>query len=445
MASQGMRFQPASRRAQTWVLIDTSGSMDAPNRLPLVKQSLGGCCSLSSNRRSCCHRDLSGNAGTALEPTAASEKGKILSTIERLQAGGSTAAPRGSGRPMRLRSRTLIRRRQPRDPCDRRRLQRRDHQQGRTERLRRTSTWKGIFLSVLVSAWATTTTRWRQALAQNGNGTAAYIDTINEARKVLVEEATSTLIPIAKDVKIQVEFNPATVAEYRLIGYETRLLSRDDFTNDKVDAGRRRFRTDRNGPLRDRPDRWAARRRRLALRDTSRSQQRRQRAVGRVCISQDALQTAQSDVSALVATPIDHTPSMPASKMRRWMPALRPALRRLARFCGVASYRPVRLRRCAAGRLSVAWRGSVRLSVRIPPACARSQNRKRATIATAVRSVRRRRNNSRQPVTPVHFTLFQRGGHLPFRIARLHPPVTPDASSTARGRRPCAGVSSRCT
>src|SRR5262249_29030661 len=76
-----------------------------------------------------------------------------------------------------------------------------------------------------------------QALAQNGNGTAAYIDTINEARKVLVEEATSTLIPIAKDVKIQVEFNPATVAEYRLIGYETRMLQREDFNNDKGDAG----------------------------------------------------------------------------------------------------------------------------------------------------------------------------------------------------------------
>jgi Ca-activated chloride channel family protein len=76
-----------------------------------------------------------------------------------------------------------------------------------------------------------------QTLAQNGNGVAAYIDTINEARKVLVEEASSTLFPIGKDVKIQVEFNPATVAEYRLIGYETRLLNRDDFANDKVDAG----------------------------------------------------------------------------------------------------------------------------------------------------------------------------------------------------------------
>jgi Ca-activated chloride channel family protein len=76
-----------------------------------------------------------------------------------------------------------------------------------------------------------------QTLAQNGNGAAAYIDTLSEARKTLVHEASSTIFPIAKDVKIQVEFNPATVAEYRLIGYETRALNRDDFDNDKVDAG----------------------------------------------------------------------------------------------------------------------------------------------------------------------------------------------------------------
>jgi Ca-activated chloride channel family protein len=76
-----------------------------------------------------------------------------------------------------------------------------------------------------------------QTLAQNGNGTAAYIDTLSEARKTLVDEATSTLFPIAKDVKIQIEFNPATVAEYRLVGYETRMLAREDFENDKVDAG----------------------------------------------------------------------------------------------------------------------------------------------------------------------------------------------------------------
>jgi Ca-activated chloride channel family protein len=76
-----------------------------------------------------------------------------------------------------------------------------------------------------------------QVLAQNGNGVAAYIDTIGEARKVLVEQATGSLFTIAKDVKLQVEFNPTTVAEYRLVGYETRALRREDFNNDKIDAG----------------------------------------------------------------------------------------------------------------------------------------------------------------------------------------------------------------
>ena len=86
-----------------------------------------------------------------------------------------------------------------------------------------------------------------QALAQNGNGNAAYIDTLGEARKVLVEEAAATLFPIAKDVKIQVEFNPAAVAEYRLIGYETRALRREDFNNDKRGCGRDRRRAPGDG------------------------------------------------------------------------------------------------------------------------------------------------------------------------------------------------------
>jgi Ca-activated chloride channel family protein len=95
----------------------------------------------------------------------------------------------------------------------------------------------GIFLSVLGFGQGNYNDATMQALAQNGNGNAAYIDNLNEARKVLVQEAGSTLFTIAKDVKIQVEFNPAQVAEYRLIGYETRLLNREDFNNDKVDAG----------------------------------------------------------------------------------------------------------------------------------------------------------------------------------------------------------------
>ncbi len=101
------------------------------------------------------------------------------------------------------------------------------------ERKRKT----GVSLSVLGFGRGNYNDELMQALAQNGNGNAAYIDTLSEARKVLVEQAGSTLFTIAKDVKIQVEFNPATVGEYRLIGYETRQLKREDFNNDKVDAG----------------------------------------------------------------------------------------------------------------------------------------------------------------------------------------------------------------
>ena len=95
----------------------------------------------------------------------------------------------------------------------------------------------GTFLSVLGFGRGNLDDATMQALAQNGNGQAAYIDTLSEARKVLVDQLTGALFPIANDVKIQVEFNPAQIAEYRLIGYETRALRREDFSNDKVDAG----------------------------------------------------------------------------------------------------------------------------------------------------------------------------------------------------------------
>ena len=95
----------------------------------------------------------------------------------------------------------------------------------------------GIYLSVLGFGQGNYNDALMQTLAQNGNGNAAYIDSLNEARKVLVDEASSTLFPIANDVKIQIEFNPGQVRDYRLIGYETRQLRREDFNNDKVDAG----------------------------------------------------------------------------------------------------------------------------------------------------------------------------------------------------------------
>ena len=95
----------------------------------------------------------------------------------------------------------------------------------------------GTYLSVLGFGRGNLDDAVMQALAQNGNGTAAYIDTLNEARKVLVDQLVGTFYPIANNVKIQVEWNPAEVAEYRLIGYETRALAREDFNNDRVDAG----------------------------------------------------------------------------------------------------------------------------------------------------------------------------------------------------------------
>jgi Ca-activated chloride channel family protein len=95
----------------------------------------------------------------------------------------------------------------------------------------------GVFLSVLGFGMGNYQDDTMQSLAQNGNGNAAYIDSFREAQKVLVEELGGTLETIAKDVKIQIEFNPAVVSEYRLIGYETRALNREDFNNDKVDAG----------------------------------------------------------------------------------------------------------------------------------------------------------------------------------------------------------------
>lgn len=236
---KGYAVQAAARpRANLVFLVDTSGSMNAPNRLPLVKQSLSMLLTqLDANDRVSIVA-YAGKAGTVLEPTAASDKTKILNAIEKLDAGGSTAGAEGIRQAYSLAERNL-------DPNGVNRvvlatdgdfnvgITNRDELKGYIERER----GKGIFLSVLGFGMGNYNDAMMQALAQNGNGVAAYIDNVNEARKVLVEEATSTLIPIAKDVKIQVEFNPATVAEYRLIGYETRLLNKDDFNNDKVDAG----------------------------------------------------------------------------------------------------------------------------------------------------------------------------------------------------------------
>ena len=236
---KGYSIQRARRpRANLVFLIDTSGSMQEPNKLPLVRQSLDMLLDELDPKDTVAIVTYAGYAGTALEPTPVSQKAKIRSVIDGLGAGGSTAGAEGIRQAYSLAEANL-------DPNGVNRvilatdgdfnvgITNQDELKGYIERER----GKGVFLSVLGFGMGNYNDALMQTLAQNGNGAAAYVDTISEARKTLVEESSSTLFPIAKDVKIQVEFNPATVSEYRLIGYETRMLNRDDFNNDKVDAG----------------------------------------------------------------------------------------------------------------------------------------------------------------------------------------------------------------
>ena len=219
-------------------LLDVSGSMDEPDKLPLVKQSMSLLLDTLRPDDTISIVVYAGAAGTVLEPTKAKDKTKILAALNNLQAGGSTAGAEGIELAYQLAEANF-------NPKGVNRIIMAtdgDFNVGQTddsalqdmvERKRE----KGIFLSVLGFGQGNYQDAMMQTLAQNGNGTAAYIDTLSEAQKVLVTEATSNLFPIAKDVKIQVEFNPNTVAEYRLIGYETRALNREDFNNDKIDAG----------------------------------------------------------------------------------------------------------------------------------------------------------------------------------------------------------------
>ena len=219
-------------------LIDTSGSMNQPNKLPLLIQSFSMMLGELDDDDQIAIVTYAGSAGQVLEATPAREKAKILNALTRLSAGGSTAGQQGlqqaysvaegmaeGGEVTRIILATdgdfnvgLS------DPDALK-----DFIAGKRE--------SGTYLSVLGFGRGNLDDATMQALAQNGNGTAAYIDTLNEAQKVLVDQLSGALFPIADDVKIQVEFNPAQIAEYRLIGYETRALAREDFNNDKVDAG----------------------------------------------------------------------------------------------------------------------------------------------------------------------------------------------------------------
>lgn len=219
-------------------LLDTSGSMDDPKKLPLLKQSLSMLLDSLKPTDKVSIVVYAGAAGMVLPPTEVSNKSVILSALQNLQAGGSTAGGEGIRLAYQLAKANFNPKAVNRvilatDGDFNVGITNPDELKGFIERERES----GVFLSVLGFGTGNYNDDLMQRLAQNGNGVAAYIDTLNEARKVLVQEASAALFTIAKDVKIQVEFNPKTVSEYRLVGYETRALKTEDFNNDKVDAG----------------------------------------------------------------------------------------------------------------------------------------------------------------------------------------------------------------
>ncbi|MEQ1493482.1 MAG: VWA domain-containing protein, partial [Terricaulis sp.] len=236
---QGYNIVPRERPPlNLTLLLDVSGSMGEANKLPLVIQSMRMLVEQLNARDHVAIVVYAGAAGAVLEPTAGNERGRIIAALENLHAGGSTAGGEG----LRL-AYALTEQNFRRDSVNRViiatdgdfnvGINNPQELEDFVERKRDT----GIYLSVLGFGSGNYNDALMQTLAQNGNGNAAYIDTLNEARRVLRDEMASNMFTIANDVKIQVEFNPARVAEYRLIGYETRMLNREDFNNDRVDAG----------------------------------------------------------------------------------------------------------------------------------------------------------------------------------------------------------------
>jgi len=219
-------------------LIDTSGSMNSPNKLPLLKQSFQLMLGQLRPEDKVAIVTYAGSAGQVLDPTPASDRATIMAALDKLGAGGSTAGQAG------LQQAYATAESMGEDGDISRIILATDgdfnvgiHDPDELKDFIAKKRDTGTYLSVLGFGRGNLDDATMQALAQNGNGQAAYIDTLSEAQKTLVDQLSGALFPIANDVKIQVEFNPAQIAEYRLIGYETRALKREDFNNDRIDAG----------------------------------------------------------------------------------------------------------------------------------------------------------------------------------------------------------------
>ena len=219
-------------------LIDVSGSMSSANKLPLVKTSMKMLLQEMRPKDKVSIVVYAGAAGLVLEPTSASEPQKILDAIDHLKSGGSTAGGAGIKLAYKTAKSNFIKGGNNRVIL----ATDGDFNVGTSsdmglEDLIEKERKSGVFLSVLGYGMGNYKDSKMQILADKGNGNHAYIDNIQEARKIFVSEFAGTLFTIAKDVKIQVEFNPTYVQSYRLIGYENRMLQKEDFNNDKIDAG----------------------------------------------------------------------------------------------------------------------------------------------------------------------------------------------------------------
>ena len=219
-------------------LVDTSGSMHSPDKLPLLRQAFGALTDQLRAQDKVSIVAYAGSAGLVLPPTPGDRKGEILAALERLQAGGSTNGGAGIQLAYAMARQGFV------EGGANRVILATDGdfnvgtvQRDSLEALVADQRRSGIALTTLGFGTGNYNDAMAERLADAGDGNHAYIDTLLEARKVLVEEMSSTLLTIARDVKVQVEFNPAAVSEYRLIGYANRMLREEDFANDRVDAG----------------------------------------------------------------------------------------------------------------------------------------------------------------------------------------------------------------
>lgn len=219
-------------------LVDVSGSMNEPNKLPLVQSSLKMLTDQLRAKDKVAIVVYAGNAGLVLPPTPGDQKITIKDAIDRLSAGGSTAGGQGIRLAYQIAKENFLKGGNNRvilatDGDFNVGASSDEDMKSLIEQERKS----GVFLSVLGFGMGNYKDSKMETLADKGNGNYAYIDNITEARKTLVSEFGGTLFTVAKDVKLQLEFNPAKVQAYRLIGYENRLLNKEDFNNDLKDAG----------------------------------------------------------------------------------------------------------------------------------------------------------------------------------------------------------------